>query len=674
MISDHTRYAEVFFAEAQEHLQALNDGLLVLEQDAKDIEAINSVFRAAHTIKGMAATMGYGTITALTHNLENMLDKVRDGSLYLSLELSDLLFKGVDLLEGILGEAQAGAEPGPESIAVFLQELDHTLASAEAVPRAESRALGLRKVPGAKRAATELKEHEIQVVDEARSRGFTPYFITIYLASDCVMKSVRVFLIFQRLQEEGEILRAEPPVDDLEEEKFGNNFRLLYLSKLDQEAIERLVTDVVDVTEAEIQPIEADKTTVLTAAAVGEPMTKRAHRHLTTQTVRIDIQRLDNLMNLVGELVITKTQIERLLMVHDSTEAEEALKSLSRVAGGLQDGVMKARMVPLAQVFNRFPRMVRDLTRELGREVDFTIKGEDTELDRSVIDEIGDPLMHLLRNAIDHGIEGPEARTRKGKPATGKVRLNAGYEGNHVTISVEDDGEGIDPDTILLQAQKKGLISEAEASRLTEADTYRLLFLPGFSTSEDVSDISGRGVGLDVVQNKIDSLGGTIEVSSVKDKGMRFSIRLPLTLAIIQALMVETGAETFALPLETVEEIRVIKPSHITHIRSQEVMVLRGEVIPLIRLGHLLGCRESSQPAEELSVVVVQGDGGCAGLAVDNLLGQREIVIKSLDRFLGNLPGIGGATILGDGRVALILDPAGILNLAGKSQHDVRRH
>ena len=658
MVSDQSRYKEVFFAEAQEHLQALNNGLLVLEQNPHDYDAVNLIFRAAHTIKGMAATMGFNTITTLTHNLENMLDKVRAKTILLSPELSDLLFEGVDLLEGLLSEAQAGSEPGPQLIADFVAELNYSLkteSEAERVPN--------QKEPFADKV--ELKEHEIQVVSEARQRGYQPYFITVQLVPDCLMKSVRVFLVFQRLQAQGEILRAEPPVEDLEEEKFGDSFQLLYISKLDSSAVEDLITHVVDIKQAEVVPIGANET--IYAPKTREIAAPKKHRYLTTQTVRIDIHRLDSLMNLVGELVITKTQIEQLLLGHNSSEAEEALKSLSRVAGGLQDGVMKARMVPLAQVFNRFPRMVRDLTRELGRKVEFIIEGEETELDRSVIDEIGDPLMHLLRNAIDHGIETPAERTKKGKPAVGKVQLVAGYEGNHVNITVADDGRGLDPRQILRQAQNKGLITPAEAGRLSGEEIYRLLFLPGFSTSKDVSDVSGRGVGLDVVQNKISSLGGTVEVSGAKDQGMRFNIRLPLTLAIIQALMIEVGGETFALPLETVEEIRVLEPREIKRVRSREVMVLRGEVVSLIRLGPLLGCREDGQPAQDLSVVIIRGDSGRAGLTVDNLLGQREIVIKSIDRFLGNLPGIGGATILGDGKVAFILDPAGIINLAGKS-------
>jgi two-component system chemotaxis sensor kinase CheA len=428
------------------------------------------------------------------------------------------------------------------------------------------------------------------------------------------------------------------------------------------------VTGVSDVDTADVLPVDVSSQVQKEVASALTTMTtpEKSYHQLTTQTVRIDIHRLDNLMNLVGELVITKTRLDQLLLAHNSAEIEETLKSLSRVAGGLQDAVMKARMVPLAQVFNRFPRMVRDLARELGREVEFIIEGEDTELDRSVIDEIGDPLVHLLRNAIDHGVESPEERRGKGKAAMGRVRLSAGYKGNHVIIMVADDGEGIDQDQVLARAQQKGLIPVEQAKRLTSDEIYRLLFLPGFSTSTIVSDVSGRGVGLDVVQNKIESLGGSVEVSSTPGQGTRFSIRLPLTLAIIQALMIELGSEMYALPLETVEEIQVLQQQAIKKVQGREVMMLRGEVVPLVRLAPLLDGQGNSFNALELPVVIVRGDGSRAGLVVDNLVGQREIVIKSLGRFFGGLPGIGGATILGDGRVALILDPGGVLGLAEK--------
>jgi two-component system chemotaxis sensor kinase CheA len=667
MSNDVSQYREVFFAEAQEHLQTLNDGLLSLEKNPSDEEAINVVFRSAHTIKGMAATMGFNTITMLTHHLEDVLDKVRAGTAKLSPPLSDLLFQGVDALESIMADAQNDAEPGVEVIDTLLQEISRCSGTGSLDQAAVMKEEKLDQ----QMADGMLEPHEQGVIIEALSRGYQAYFIQVKLASDCLMKAVRAFLVFQRLQPEGEILRVEPPVEDLEEEKFDQCFQLLFVTKLNKDKIKELIIGVSDVVDAKIVAVDfLTERQKVTATAAKTKIPDKSHHQLTTQTVRIDIHRLDNLMNLVGELVITKTRLDQLLLAYGSPEIEETLKSLSRVASGLQDAVMKARMVPLAQVFNRFPRMVRDLARELGREVEFIIEGEETELDRSVIDEIGDPLVHLLRNAIDHGVEPPTDRVAKGKPATASVRLFAGYEGNHVLIAVEDDGEGIHQDLVLKQAEKKGLITAEHAKRLTGEEIYRLLFLPGFSSSDTVSDISGRGVGLDVVQNKIESLGGNVEVSSVPGEGTRFSIRLPLTLAIIQALMIELGREIYALPLETVEEIQVLETHAIKKVRGQEVMTLRGEVVPLVRLAPLLDSQDSSSNNPfELPVVIVQGNGNRAGLIVDNLVGQREIVIKSLGRFFGGLPGIAGATILGDGRVALILDPGGVLNLAEK-RHD----
>ncbi|MDK2784236.1 MAG: two-component system, chemotaxis family, sensor kinase CheA [Bacillota bacterium] len=665
-MNDSARYREVFFAEAEEHLQELNEGLLTLEKDPAAKDAVNTVFRAAHTIKGMAATMGFQTITTLTHRLEDVLDRVRSGTLSVTPELSDLLFRAVDRLEELLGAAQAGNEPPAASLEDILPELSRWAGMSEA-PK-------LPQTNEASSAATDLSAYEARVIQEAGPQGFQAFFLTVYLAPDCIMKGVRAFLVFKKLEGKGEVLRAEPPVEDLEEEKFGTSFRLLFLTRETPAALEALLNGVSDVTKVEVRPVvlkTPEEARTPDVAPSRRENREEKQRHLSTQTVRIDIHRLDSLMNLVGELVITKTRLEQLLS-GSSPEVEETLKALTRVAGGLQDAVMKARMVPLAQVFSRFPRMVRDLARELGRQVEFVIEGEDTELDRSVIDEIGDPLVHLLRNAVDHGIEPPAERERRGKEPTGHVRLSACYEGNHVLIAVEDDGEGIDCQAVLAKAEERGLITAQEAKTMSEKEIYRLLFLPGFSTAARITDVSGRGVGLDVVQNKIESLGGSVEVTSRPGQGTRFAIRLPLTLAIIQALLVKSGTETYALPLENVEEIQVVRTADLKKVRGRDVLLLRGEVVPLVNLRALLGGETAGEGEEEEVPVVVIRSGERAGLVVDGLVGQREIVIKSLGRFLGNVPGIGGATILGDGRVVLILDTGGVLALA-EGRMDRRR-
>ncbi|HHY92414.1 MAG TPA: chemotaxis protein CheA, partial [Firmicutes bacterium] len=632
-------------------------------------DAINTIFRAAHTIKGMAATMGFQTITTLTHRMEDVLDRLRSQVLSLTPELSDLLFQAVDRLESVLSTAQGGNEPPLASLADILPRLNQWAGKEGGAVLPAAAAAPAGGTPAAK-----LESHELRALEEGKRQGFQAYFVKVRLTPDCLMKGVRAFLVFQKLEGRGEVLRAEPPVEDLEEERFADAFRLLLLTREAPLTVKTLLSGISDVADVEVVPVEqaaAPAPSTSSAGGVESGDNYGRHggevkaRHLSTQTVRIDIRRLDNLMNLVGELVITKTRLEQLALSTATPEAEETMKSLARVAGGLQDAVMKARMVPLAQVFTRFPRMVRDLARELGREVEFTIEGEETELDRSVIDEIGDPLVHLLRNAVDHGVEPPAERARRGKPPTGHVRLSACYEGNHVLIAVEDDGEGINRDAVLAMAKERGLVSAQEAKELGEQEVYRLLFLPGFSTAAKITDVSGRGVGLDVVQNKIESLGGSVAVTSRPGQGTRFAIRLPLTLAIIQALLVSLGSETYALPLESVEEIQVIPAADFKRVRGREVILLRGEVVPLVRLGTLLGRLESDAgPGGEVPLVVVRGAGGRAGLVVDGLVGQREIVIKSLGRFLGNVPGIGGATILGDGRVALIIDTNGVLSLA----------
>jgi two-component system chemotaxis sensor kinase CheA len=373
--------------------------------------------------------------------------------------------------------------------------------------------------------------------------------------------------------------------------------------------------------------------------------------------VRVDIDKLDSLLNLVGELVINKTRLEQIGITHRLTDLVETIEQMDRVTTDLQNVVMKVRMVPVGQVFNRFPRMVRDLSRELNKEINLIIQGEETELDRTVIDEIGDPLVHLLRNSIDHGIEHPDERVAKGKNPVGEVRLIASHEGNNVVILVEDDGKGINAEVIKQKAMEKGLITQAEADKMDANEAVRLVFLPGFSTAEVVTDVSGRGVGMDAVKNKIESLGGMVDVETKINEGSKFKIRLPLTLAIIQALLVEVAKEIYAIPLGSIDSTINLEPSDIKTIQNREVILLRGQIIPIIRLADVLQIpRAESEDSGELFVVIVHMGEFRAGIIVDNLIGQQEIVIKSLGKLLAGIKVIAGATILGNGQVALILD------------------
>jgi two-component system chemotaxis sensor kinase CheA len=379
------------------------------------------------------------------------------------------------------------------------------------------------------------------------------------------------------------------------------------------------------------------------------------------QSVRVDIDKLDSLLNLVGELVINKTRLEQIGITHKLADLVETIEQMDRVTTDLQAVVMKVRMVPVGQVFNRFPRMVRDLSHELSKEVNLVIQGEETELDRTVIDEIGDPLVHLLRNAIDHGIEEPLLRRQKGKNPIGEVRLIARHEGNHVVIAVEDDGSGINAEVIKRKAVERGIISQADAEKMDSAEAVRMVFLPGFSTADNVTDISGRGVGMDAVKTKIESLGGIVEVETKQNQGSRFKIRLPLTLAIIQALLVAVGEEKYAIPLGSIDSTINIQPSDIKTVQSQEVILLRGQIIPIVRLANILSVPRTQSEQQELFVVIVHLGDHRAGVIVDTLIGQQEIVIKSLGKLLAGIRSIAGATILGDGQVALILDVGALM-------------
>lgn len=396
------------------------------------------------------------------------------------------------------------------------------------------------------------------------------------------------------------------------------------------------------------------------AAAPAKGAEKKAPKG--SQSVRVDIEKLDNLLNLVGELVINKVRLEQIGITHRLAELTETLEQMDRVTTDLQTVVMKVRMVPVGQVFNRFPRMVRDLAKELNKEINLTIEGEETELDRTVIDEIGDPLMHLLRNSLDHGVEHPDDREAKGKPRSGEVALIARHEGNNVVIMVTDDGKGINADAIRRKAVEKGMISQEEADSLNDADAVRLIFLPGFSTAETITDVSGRGVGMDVVRSKIETLGGHVDVETKVDEGSVFKIKLPLTLAIIQALLVKVQEEMYAIPLGSIDSTINIKQEDIKTVQNKEVIVLRGQIIPIIRLGNILNVpTQEGEENDDIFVVVVHLGERKAGIVVDNLIGQQEIVIKTLGKLLAGLKVISGATVLGDGRVALILDVSALM-------------
>jgi two-component system chemotaxis sensor kinase CheA len=529
----------------------------------------------------------------------------------------------------------------------------------------------------------EVGQAQEHVVQKANEVGLNALKMKIVLQSSCMLKAARAFIVFNTLEQFGEIIGSYPIAEEIEDEKFDSSFEVLYVTKLDEKTaqneimniseIEKVITELVVVgdkvlVDKEVAFVESTPSSEVQAynAPATTPKTdkkeekEKSDKGKTAKTVRVDIDRLDNLMNLVSELIIIKTRLED----NDSTSSKqnmgEAIEYLERITTSLHDAVMKVRMVPVERTFNRFPRMVRDLSKDLGKGIKLLMSGEETEVDRTVIDEIGDPLIHLIRNSIDHGIESPEERLQAGKPDFGTVALRAYPDGNTVVIEVEDDGAGINADRVLSKAISKGIVTAKEAETMPHQEIVNLLFKPGFSTAEVITDLSGRGVGLDVVKTKIESLNGTVEVKTTLGQGSKFTIRLPLTLAIIQALMVNLNKEKYALPLNNIKEITTINSKSISLVQNQEVVLYRNKTLPLIRLNNVLHVPYSDDELsdkEDLIVVVVKKGETEAGLVVDSLIGQQEIVIKSLGKYLTGVKVIAGATILGNGGVALIVDP-----------------
>lgn len=676
---DMSQYLGIFLDEAEEQLQQLDEAVVQLEQKPDDQDLLNTIFRAAHTLKGSSASMGFNRLATLTHRMESVLDSLRQGRLAVSREIADILLASVDTLRGLKESIAAGR--GEEG------EVDGVVARLEAV-------LTGTAVPGANKAAAgvelTLDDIEQNVIRAAEVKGFRAYEIRVQLEAGCQMKSARAYLVFNNLKDLGEVIKSVPHTQDLEAERFDDTFTLAFVSREDADTLANVVKSVSEIKDVLVRPIvlEEDQPDQPAAVRVGSAPGKQdgggaggkngaiapAGEHHINQTVRVDVQRLENLMNLVGELVIDRTRLaevgnglkNRLGNEELLETLEEVSLHIGRITSDLQEEIMKARMFPIDQVFNRFPRMVRDLARRAGKEIDFIIEGRETELDRTVIEEIGDPLIHLLRNAIDHGIEEPEVRLRQGKPRHGTVRLKAFHQENQIVITVEDDGAGMDAEKIKAKAVARGLLSQEAAARLGRREALDLIFLPGLSTSDKVTDVSGRGVGMDIVRNHIEKINGTIDIRTTPGKGTCFTIKLPLTLAINRSLLVHVGERVYAFPLANVVEIIDVTPDSIQHVHRQQVVVVRGRVLPLIYLGQALGLGTRVPAGDSYAVVIVGLAEKQVGFIVDDLIGEQEIVIKSLGNFIGKIPGIAGATIMGDGSVALILDVRSLINFLGE--------
>ncbi|MDF2589400.1 MAG: CheA signal transduction histidine kinase [Anaerocolumna sp.] len=695
---DVSQYLEIFIEETKEHLQSLNQQLLVLETEPDNAETINEIFRAAHSLKGMAGTMGFKRMQRLTHDMENVFSEIRNGKMSVTADLVDVLFKGLDALEAYLSNILESADEGTEDYEEIINQLNTILnvglnkeiAKEVKKETAETVAPVVGQVATASQADMKFKnltiaDYEKRAISKANDIGMNAFGITIYIQEYCILKSARAFLVFKALEALGDVIKSQPEVQDIEDEKFDLDFSVILLTKANLEKVKSTILSVSEIKDVVIEQIVVDKSEVVEVAEEEKEATttsKETESKTNTQTlkgnnnaaakqataqkpvvnrsVRVDIEKLDVLMNLVSELIIAKNGLVSISSSDKNSKNEtgfnEQIEYLERVTTNLHESVMKVRMVPIESVVNRFPRMIRDLSKKLDKKMELYMTGEETELDRTVIDEIGDPLMHLLRNAADHGLESNEERIAAGKPATGSIFLDAYQDGNNVVIEVRDDGAGINVERVKRKAVDKGTITPEQAEVMTDKEIIELLFRPSFSTAEVISDVSGRGVGLDVVKTKIEALGGDIEAKTKLGEGSNFIIRLPLTLAIIQALMVELGTEKYAIPLGSIQTIEDVMLSDIKYVHSKEVINLRGTVIPLIRLDKVLDVPETEEHKENLTVVIVSKGDRLAGIVVDNLIGQQEIVIKSIGKYINNNKIIGGATILGDGEVALILD------------------
>ncbi|MDU4846966.1 chemotaxis protein CheA [Clostridium sp.] len=671
---DTSQYMSMFLEESLDNLQTLNESLLDLEQNPEDTDKVNEIFRVAHTIKGMAATMGFTDLAELTHKMEDVLAEFRAGELKVTQDVVTVLFDCLDTLERMVDNVQEGSDESVDidGIMKALEDIKERGVSGRDIAPKE---VEINNSPAGTNTSLQLNQYDTSVIKQANEKGYNAIELNITLSENTLLKSARAFLIVKDLEEHGEILKSDPSTEEIENEEFDFELKFIIITKNNVDEILQVVNGISEVVKVEgnlveLEPVEekkeeqkaesnAKQPKVAPKAEQNKPVAKKAtpkkEMKKAHQSVRVDLERIDNLMNMVSELVIYRTRLEQIVVSQKSPELNETLEQVGRTTSDLQDLVMKIRMLPLDTVFNRFPRMIRDISVELDKEINFVIEGAETELDRTVIDEIGEPLIHLLRNAADHGIESKEERVAKGKTPVGTVKLVAYQEGTKALIKVIDDGAGINVEKVKAKAEERGINTEG----LSENDIKNLIFAQGFSTNEVVTDISGRGVGMDVVKTKIAALGGTVDLYSEEGKGSTFVIKLPLTLQIIQALLVKVGEDTLAISLGFIDRVIDYKEENIKRSNGKEVIVYRENVIPLIRLNETLDI-ESSETDKKFVIIVNVGDK-TIGLLVDSLLGQQEIVIKPLGKTLKNLDQYIGATILGNGLVTLILDVGALL-------------
>ncbi|MBQ3402223.1 MAG: chemotaxis protein CheA [Synergistaceae bacterium] len=693
---DMSQYLGAFLDETDDNVQRLDDLLLALEKNMTDMDVINEIFRAAHTLKGMAGTMGFTNMMGLTHAMEDRLDAARKGTRPLTEADMNRLFQGLDTLQEMADAIRGGGNDAH----IDVSEMVHDLRNEAPAPAPATPAPAPSQAAPAESGGTMVSSQDAEWAKKANEQGSNAYSVHVTLSQSCLLKAARAYMVVNRLEEMGELFRAEPPTDALEKEEFEFDFTVYVATPASPEEVKAAIEKIGDVQSADVVEVKADEAPSATTApaqavapapapapaqaevpatpapsqaapapAPAKPAAAPAGKKDTakkgSQTVRVDIGRLDKLMNLVGELVISRARIERLVQEARLRQFDDTLSQLGRISGDIQELVTKLRMVPVSFTFDRFPRLIRDLCKTLNKNVELVLEGEDTELDRTVIDEIGDPMVHLIRNSMDHGIEHPEERKALGKPEKGILKIAAYQEGSGVVIEVSDDGAGIDPEKVKKKAIERGIITEDRAAIMSDDEATQIVLLPGFSMAKQITDLSGRGVGMDAVKTKVEQLGGQFDLVSKKNEGTHVYIRLPLTLAIVLSLLIKVGKETYAISLENVEETIMVRRDDIKTVHGEPTTLLRGEVLSLNILGDILGSEGVEHDRNEYPVVVVKIGKNKIGFIVSELIGQQEIVIKSLGRFLSKIDGITGGTILGDGNVALILDVASFYSTKG---------
>lgn len=678
---DTNQYLEMFIDESKEHLQSCNQHLLELEKNPQDLAIVNEIFRSAHTLKGMSATMGYEDIADLTHMMENVLDAIRNSKIPVTTEIFDVVLIAVDYLEEMVMDIASGGT-GKKDVRELVESLNRIEAGGATITAAVAEtAVTTVLEENSRTAALQYDDYEMTVISQSFEQGFNALEVTVQLREDCVLKAARVFMVFGILEKVGEIVKSEPKVEQLENEEFGELFSMALITKEDADTLRDKVMKVSEVESVTVtilsddylangkrakenEAVKAMETAVVAQkgpVVQKEQSEQKGKRNTGVQsgnkTIRVNIDRLDILMNLFEELVIDRGRLQSIASELHNPELNETVERMTRVSGDLQSIILNMRMIPVETVFNRFPKMVRQLARDLDKKVNLEIIGAETELDRTVIDEIGDPLVHLIRNALDHGVESPAERLAKGKPEEGTVTLRAYHSGNHVFIELEDDGAGVNRDRVVAKAIANGILTEEMAKTMTDRQVAELILASGFSTAEKISDVSGRGVGLDVVKNTIESLGGYISIESTEGQGSLFQVQLPLTLSIISVMLVELEKEVYAIPLSSIIETAIIQKSDILNAHNQKVIDFRGNIVPLVYLKEIFEMPEQHGESDEFqSVVIVRKGEKLAGLVVDSFIGQQEIVLKSLGNYLQSVFAISGATILGNGQVALIVD------------------